>query len=165
MDVANAMQAANRRTLIIYNVPAYTGIDVILGGKLQFTGDTVLLQNNSLRNRYLQPARLLYGMAEKAPCTPARRGAFISLGRTRMVIVDSSWRPFVPAKKLRVDYVLLSHHPRLSISQLKNMFTCKMIIFDASNPLWQIQRWKSDCSALTLRCFSVPEQGAYLINF
>lgn len=165
MDAANAIQAANRRTLVIYNVPAYTGIDVIVGGKLQFAGDTALLQNDSLRNRYIQPTRLVYGVAEQAPRSLARRDAFISLGHTGMMIVDSSWRPFVPAKKLRVDYILLSHHPRLSISQLKNMFTCKMIIFDASNPLWQIQRWKSDCSALTLRCFSVPEQGAYLINF
>jgi len=82
-----------------------------------------------------------------------------------LVIVDSTWRPFVPLKKFHTDYLLLSHHPKLSIMQLKDMFVFKMIIFDASNPLWQIQQWKNDCSALTLRCFSVPDQGAYLINF
>lgn len=165
VDVTLTIQAAKRRTIIIYNVPAYTAIDVISGHQLQFAGDTAIQQNDSLRSRYLQPARLLYGAAPGVISAFSRKSTFISMGHTRMVVVDSTWRPFNPAKKFSTDYILLSHHPCLTISQLKNMFTCKMIIFDASNPLWQIQRWKNDCSTLTLRCFSVPEQGAYLINF
>ena len=154
--------AQERRMMIVYNVPGYTAIDIIRERRLQFAGDTGLLYNKALAERYLQPSRQRYHL--KGNLTQALQG-FKTPGGLSLVIVDSTWRPFVPLKKFHTDYLLLSHHPKLSIMQLKDMFVFKMIIFDASNPLWQIQQWKNDCSALTLRCFSVPDQGAYLINF
>ena len=160
-DLVTYTQALQQKQLLVYNVPGYTGVDIIQGRRISFAGDIVLEQNYALRQRYLQPTRLYYRAKEPQLI----RDHFISIGGKRLVIIDGTWRACRPVKKLRVDYILLSHRPRLTISQLKDMFTCKMIIFDASCPFWQIQRWKNDCSALTLRCFSVPEQGAYLINF
>lgn len=160
VDIVKAQQ---RRMMIVYNVSGYTAVDIIAERRLQFAGDTILLYNKPLRERYLQPSRQQFHLGGDK--TPGGLGGFISTGNKRLVIVDSTWRPFIPLKKFRTDYLLLSHHPKLSIMQLKDMFVFKMIIFDASNPLWQIQQWKNDCSALTLRCFSVPDQGAYLINF
>ncbi len=164
-DAVARLQALQRRQVIIYNIPAYTAVDVLTGYAAQFVGDTTVLHTTALRQRYLQPARLLYRASEGDARGVTRKGAFISLGTKRLVVIDNTWHARRPAKKIQVDYILLSHHPKLTISQLKDMFTCKMIIFDASSPFWQIQRWKNDCSALTLRCFSVPDQGAYLINF
>ncbi|GAA0532662.1 ComEC/Rec2 family competence protein [Chitinophaga japonensis] len=155
----------NRRQLVIYNVPGYTAMDVVAGRHCRFAGDTALLRNAALRKRYLQPARLLYGAKDATLPALQQQEGFISIGRKRLVVVDSTWRACAPVKKFCTDYILLSHHPRLSIMQLKDMFDFKMIIFDASNPFWQVQQWKSECSVLTLRCFSVPDQGAYLINF
>ncbi|HEY0610499.1 MAG TPA: ComEC/Rec2 family competence protein [Chitinophaga sp.] len=161
---ADIILAQQRRMMIVYNVPAYTAVDIIKEQRLQFAGDTALLHNKDLAERHLQASRLQYHLKEGKP-PGGLIGGFICAGNKRLVIVDSSWRPFIPLKKFHTDYLLLSHHPKLSIMQLKDMFVFKMIIFDASNPLWQIQQWKNDCSALTLRCFSVPDQGAYLINF
>ncbi|HEY1163711.1 MAG TPA: ComEC/Rec2 family competence protein [Chitinophaga sp.] len=166
---ADIILAQGRRMMIVYNVPDYTAVDVIRERRLQFAGDTGLFYNKALAERYLQPSRQQYLL--KSSLTPTLQGfetlggLFVSTGNKRLVIVDSTWRPFIPLKKFHTDYLLLSHHPKLTIMQLKDMFVFKMIIFDASNPLWQIQQWKNDCSALTLRCFSVPDQGAYLINF
>jgi competence protein ComEC len=186
VDIVLAQQ---RRMMIVYNVPGYTAVEMIAERRWQFAGDTVILHNEVLEERYLRPSRRQYRLKGgktlqglKALGGLRRDGrlrrdgglirdegfihnGFISAGNKRLVIVDSSWRPFSPLKKFHTDYLLLSHHPKLSIMQLKDMFVFKMIIFDASNPLWQIQQWKNDCSALTLRCFSVPDQGAYLINF
>jgi competence protein ComEC len=163
--VTDNLLSRQRRTMIVYNVSAYTAVDVIASRQLLFVGDTALLHNKAARERSLEPARMRYRAAPGRPGVVKREGPFICAGTTRMVIVDSSWRYFVPGKKFRTDYILLSHHPKLNIMQLKDMFVFKMIIFDASNPFWQIQQWKNECSALTLRCFSVPDQGAYLINF
>ena len=167
---ADIILAQERRMMIVYNVPGYTAVDIIWERRLQFAGDTALLHNKALTERYLQPSRQQYLLKDDKSLQGCEtlggigRG-FICTGTKKLVIVDSTWRPFVPLKKFHTDFLLLSHHPKLSIMQLKDMFVFKMIIFDASNPLWQIQQWKNDCSALTLRCFSVPEQGAYLINF
>lgn len=167
VDIVLAQQ---RRMMVVYNVPAYTAVDIIRERRLQFAGDTGLLNNKALLERYLQPSRQQYHLRggrtlQGLKTLGGLSGGFISAGNKRLVIVDSSWRPFVPLKKFHTDYLLLSHHPKLSITQLKDMFVFKMIIFDASNPLWQIQQWKNECSVLTLRSFSVPDQGAYLINF
>jgi competence protein ComEC len=35
---------------------------------------------------------------------------------------------------------------------------------DASNSLWKIAGWKKDCDELALPCFSVPEQGAFMLD-
>ena len=167
---ADVILAQERRMMIVYNVPGYTAVDIIRERRLQFAGDTALLHNKALTERYLQPSRQQYLLKGDKSLQGFEilggigRG-FMCTGTKRLVIVDSTWRPFVPLKKFHTDYLLLSHRPKLSIMQLKDMFVFKMIIFDASNPLWQIQQWKNDCSALTLRCFSVPDQGAYLINF
>jgi competence protein ComEC len=164
MYAADLILAQERRMMIVYNVPAYTAVDIIQERRLRFAGDTGLLHNKALAERYLQPSRQQY-LLDDGNAFGGLTGGFISFGNKRLVIIDSTWRPFIPLKKFHTDYLLLSHHPKLSIMQLKDMFVFKMIIFDASNPLWQIQQWKNDCSALTLRCFSVPDQGAYLINF
>ncbi len=163
--VADNILARQRRIMIVYNVSAYTAVDIVASRQLLFVGDTALLHNSAARRKSLEPARLHYRAVPGRPVAVKREGPFICAGTTRMVIVDSNWRYFVPAKKFHTDYILLSHHPKLNIMQLKDMFVFKMIIFDASNPFWQVQQWKSECSALTLRCFSVPDQGAYLINF
>jgi competence protein ComEC len=161
----DTMLAQRRRMMIVYNVPGYTGIDIIAERRLQFAGDTGLLYDKALRERYLQPSRQYYRLKGESLQAGQPPGAFINVANKRLVVVDSTWRFFISSKKFHTDYILLSHRPKLSITQLKDMFVFKMIIFDASNPLWQIQQWKNDCSALTLRCFSVPDQGAYLINF
>jgi competence protein ComEC len=40
----------------------------------------------------------------------------------------------------------------------------KLIVFDASNSLWKISKWKKECDALNLRFFSIKEQGAFVMN-
>lgn len=162
---ADTILCQRRRQAVIYNVPGHTAIDIMAESRVQFAGDTTLLRDSLLRERYLVPARMQYRVSTGLLPMVRQQGGFIRMGNKRLVIVDSTWRAFVPGKKFYADYILLSHRPKLSITQLKDMFVFKMIIFDASNPLWQIQQWKNDCSALTLRCFSVPDQGAYLINF
>ena len=60
-------------------------------------------------------------------------------------------------------------------SQNKDFFKLKPYftsIYISSNPIREpfsgvlgIRQWKNECYVLTLRFFSVPDQGAYVINF
>ncbi len=40
----------------------------------------------------------------------------------------------------------------------------KQIIFDASNSLWKIEKWKKDCEGVHLQNYSVPQQGAFILE-
>lgn len=161
---ADTIQTLHNRKIVVYNAPAYTAIDILQGRRVQFAGDTALLKT-AAGQRYLQPARLLYRTRSAPVPALQRQGPFISIGGKRLVVIDSTWHSFIPRKKFRTDYILLSHDPEVGIKELKEMFACRLVIFDASNPPWKIRQWKNDCYELTLRCFSVPDQGAYLINF
>jgi competence protein ComEC len=160
-----------RRKMVIYNIPGHTCVDIVQANKVTTAGDREVMNNDSLYNRYLRPAHMLYGMKQRlrtgsGGVSPAFTGLHIlSLGQKRLVIVDSVLPRVIPQKKFRTDYLLLSHNPQVDIRQLEQMFEVGCYIFDASSRLRNIQQWKSDCYMLTLRFFSVPDQGAYVVNF
>ncbi|WP_170117362.1 ComEC/Rec2 family competence protein [Chitinophaga ginsengisoli] len=156
--------------MVVYNIPGHTWVDVIRAHRLTNAGDKEVMSNDSLYNRYLRPAYVLYGMKQRLCTNDVVKPAFaglqvLSLGQKRLVIIDSILPWVIPQKKFRTDYLLLSHNPRVDIRQLEKMFEVGCYIFDASSRLRNIQQWKSDCYVLTLRFFSVPDQGAYVVNF
>lgn len=69
-----------------------------------------------------------------------------------------------PAERIKIDYILLSHNPRVDISRLRDYFIYELIIFDSSNAPFLIRKWKSACKKLPLRFFSVPDEGAFVVN-
>ncbi len=159
----------HQRKMVVYNIPGNTVVDMISGrGVWRVTGAGI---TDTLYDRYLRPAHAFYdvtdeGMADTCAEACLFPGFRVLLaGNKRLVVVDSILPELYPEKKLRTDYLLLSHNPHVDIRQLEKIFDAAYYIFDASNSLRNIQRWKSDCYVLTLRFFSVPDQGAYVVNF
>ncbi|WP_187294741.1 ComEC/Rec2 family competence protein [Chitinophaga pinensis] len=157
----------HQRKMVVYNIPGHTVVDMVSGRRAwRLTGKGI---TDTVYDRYLRPAYVYYGIGEIAG-TCAEESLFpgfrvLVAGNKRLVIVDSILPKRYPEKKLRTDYLLLSHNPHVDIKQLEKIFDAAYYIFDASNSLRNIQRWKSDCYVLTLRFFSVPDQGAYVVNF
>ncbi len=160
----------NQRKLVVYNISGHTVVDAISGRQAATTGDAEVLLSELLYKRYIQPAHDFYGVRRMR--LVSRTGGdtlgglrVLSIGQKRLVIVDSTLPRIDLQKKLRTDYLLLSHNPHVDIRQLEQMFDVGCYIFDASSRLRNIEQWKSDCYMLTLRFFSVPDQGAYVVNF
>ena len=65
---------------------------------------------------------------------------------------------------MNIDYIIISKNPKLFIPKLALVFNVGVYIFDASNPMWKIEKWKKDCEELHLRFHSVPEQGAFVTD-
>ncbi|MGN7719434.1 ComEC/Rec2 family competence protein [Chitinophaga sp. 22620] len=94
-----------------------------------------------------------------------RGGCLVSLGNKRLLVLTGNLQHAPPlSKKIKINYILLSHTPKVDISRLQEFFTYDMLIFDASCSAFQIRKWKNACNELPLRCFSVPEQGAFVVN-
>jgi len=142
--------ARAQRMLVVYNIKGCTSVDVITGRSVTYLGDTIFA-----------PARAYYHINHSR--RTHSRG--LTFGNKRLLVIDSTFRPVIAAKKIRINYLLLSHNPRVDIKQLEAMFDTDVIIFDDSNTRNNIQQWKSGCDTLTLRFFSVPHQGAYVVNF
>lgn len=153
------LQEYRQRRMIVYNQPRHTGIDFIQGHVVQFVGD------DSISVAMLQTARAFYKADTGRLIGFEQRGHFICCGNKRVVIVDSALPAGRPTKKFKTDYLLLSHNPRVSIKDLQGFFEAGCYIFDASSSRSRIEEWKSECYTLTLRFLSVPDQGAYVVNF
>jgi competence protein ComEC len=80
-----------------------------------------------------------------------------------IAVVDSP--VFHAGEKIKVDAVIITKNPRVYIDKLHQAFDCKQYIFDASNSMWKINKWKQACDSLHLQYHICSLQGAFEINF
>jgi competence protein ComEC len=153
-----------QKKLIVYNIQQHTAIDFIAGKQYVFFGDSALVHDGYLNNFNLKPSRTLHkvGVADNLEDLFITK-PFIQFMSKRILVIDRSYK-FQTATKIPVDVIIVSHNPRLYISDVASVFDCKQYVFDASNSTWKIGQWKKDCDSLHLRNYSTPDNGAYILN-
>ena len=163
----NKWNFAKQKKIIVYNVPSHKAIDFIDGSTYNFIGDSDLIVEGIMQNFHLKPGRISLMLHNKSDSTfPLyHRDNFFQFYNKRILTIDSTLLYDSLAKKINVDYIIISKNPKLYINKLAAVFNCGLYIFDASNPLWKIDKWKKDCEDLHLRFHSVPEQGAFVTDF
>ena len=154
-----------QQKLIVYNVPKQSAIDIIQGDHYCFTGDSILLQDGFLRNFHLKPARILYRTtAAETPTFHLKENEITTINGKHILLLTHDLPRRNYASKISVDVIIISKNPRIYMSQLQQVFDCKRIVFDSSNPLWKIRLWKKDCDNLHLRFHSTPDSGAFVMD-
>jgi competence protein ComEC len=155
------MRQNRQHRLLVYHVPKHRAIDLIEGDGYLFLGDGSLLRDPATCNFYLQPARIVYGVKEKALRQTFLKLPVIQSANRTVILVDKTLLLRPVQRKIPVDLVVISNGPRIHIPQLAAIFDCAQYVFDSSNPLWKIRQWKKQADSLHLRHHSVPEQGAF----
>ena len=158
--------AKNKQKIIVYNVPQHQAIDFIEGKNYQFLGDSILLADGGLQNFHLKPARILFQISKSLDTINinSQQKIFYQFGNKKVLVIDKSILYEPLQQKIDVDIIVISKNPKLYISQLANVFNCKLYVFDASNSVWKIDQWQKDCSELHLRTYSVPDEGAFVLD-
>lgn len=162
----SAWQKTNQQKIIVYNVPQHQSIDIINGNQYKFIGDSILLQDGMLQNFHLKPSRIALQLNKKVENLPAllQRDNLYQYNNKRILVVDRSIKFYTDSGKINIDCIIISKNPKVDISQLISTFNSKQIIFDGSNSLWKIAKWKKECEALHLSCYSVAEKGAFIMD-
>ena len=155
-----------QQKLILYNVTQHQSIDLINGGAYKFIGDPALSADGMLQNFHLKPARIALQLNNKVDSlqTLHQHNQFYTFHNKNILLIDEPVVFLPPEQKINVDYIIISKNPKLYIPELARVFNCSQYIFDGSNSLWKIAKWKKDCEQLHLRCYSVPEQGAFVLD-
>ena len=160
------LKTYQQRKVVVYNVPRYSAIDFISGNEYFFYGDSVLRQDGLLQNFHLKPARISMQLGKTKNALEALRHAdhYWQFFNKKIIMIDSvvSYKPI--GNKLPVDILIISKNPPVKISSIIAAIEPSIIIFDSSNSLWKIANWKKECVSLALPCFSIPEQGAFVLN-
>lgn len=157
-------QVKKQEKFIVYNVPQHQAVDFISGNKYKFVGDSILLVDGILQNFHLKPGRIKLQLINRVDsfqhCFEANN--FYQFNNKKILLLDEPLHFDSLSVKVNVDIVVVSKNPKLYIPQLASVFNCKTIVFDASNSLWKIDRWKQDCDKLNLHYYSVPDSGAFI---
>lgn len=159
------MHRNNEQRLVVYQIPKKNAIDLIIGERYIFIGDPFIEQDPMMRESYLEPSRTWYHCHKKAQThfTPIPNSVF-SIANKSLLILSEPVRSELPSKKIKVNVIVLTGNPSLAIGDLADIFNADQWVFDSSNPLWKIQRWKKEADSLHLRHHSVPEQGAFTME-
>jgi competence protein ComEC len=166
LQAYNNWQVMKQEKLVVYNVPQQQAIDLVSGKNYQFVGDSILLQEGLLQNFHLKPGRIALQLDQRVDSLNAifHDQIFYQFNNKRIVIINKPVLFETPRQKINVDLVIISKNPKLYISQLAAFFNCKQFIFDASNPIWKIEKWQKECDDLHLPNYSIPLEGAFVID-
>lgn len=158
-------EASQQKQLIVYNVPQHTAIDFIDGRNYAFAGDSLLLEDDFLRNFHLKSSRILHRIDYTDSLSSfVKTGNYFLFGNKSILLIDANYRFEYLQEKIKANIVVIAKNPKLYISNLLKSVDCSQIIFDASNPKWKVEKWEQDCANTGLACFSVVDKGAFVIN-
>jgi len=165
LRAVDIIQKEKQQKLVVYNIPRHKAMDIMEGKNYQFIGDSLLSQDGFLYNFHLKPCRILNRVTVIDQLSSIKfQHELISSSHRKVILIDSILNPSIVDKRIKVDAIILSKNPKLSIRQLAEVFDCDEFVFDASNSLWKINQWKKDCENLHLRHHSIPEQGAFVME-
>jgi competence protein ComEC len=162
MRSASFVEMYQQKKLIVYNVPKYQAIDVVIANTYNFIGDSALLLDDFVRNFHIQPSRISNRIA--AGQIPFSSSKDFDFGNKHITIVDSSIQLSSQQPKQNIDLLILSKNPKVYISALAKAFSIHQIVIDGSVPSWKAKLWKKDCDSLHIPCFDVSEKGAFVMN-
>ena len=162
----NNWQIQNQQKLIVYNVGQHKAIDFVKGNNYQFVGDSVLLEDGLLQNFHLKPGRVALQLSNRTDSLQPflGNGRFCQFGNKKIVLIDTLLNLLPNANPIAVDLIIISKNPKLNINQLVKVFNCKQVVFDASNSIWKIEKWKQECDKLHLQHYSIPDKGAFIVD-
>ncbi len=159
------IQHNRQQKLVVYNVPQHSAIDIIEGRNYQFTGDSNIQMETFTNDFYLQPSRILHRISEKDTLASIQfQNNLISSSHKNILVIDAATQKIIPAKRIQLDAIILTKNPKINLTRLSEQFNCSLYIFDASNSLWKINKWKKEADSLHLRHYSVHEQGALIMD-
>ncbi|MEX6690466.1 ComEC/Rec2 family competence protein [Danxiaibacter flavus] len=156
-------QHCQQRNLIVYNIPRHTAIDIVQGRKSTFFSDSLLFKNLLAADFHLKPSRVQQRISPVKNYIVCRNTRFSCAGKSILLINDDK-HSYSYGNIAEPDILIISGNPRQDIFTLISKIRPKMVVFDASNPVWKIEKWKKGCDSLHLRFHSVPEQGAFVMD-
>lgn len=88
---------------------------------------------------------------------------FVQFFNQRMVLLDDvKWATAGTPSPIAVDVLVLSKSPRITMAQCRARFPFKMVVFEATNALSQVNRWREECEKHGWPYHDVRTQGAWI---
>lgn len=162
---AALIRASQQHTLIVYNVPNHTAIDIIFGRRYISIGNPSFLTNKVLINNYCKPFRSERKVEHDGslPLVPDLPNAYC-YGNKCVLITGTPLLKASTSVRCTTDVVIFSANPQIKINDLLAVADCKLVIADSSNPPKKINAWRAQCEKAGIPFYSVAEKGAFILD-
>ena len=161
-----SIHLTQQKKIIVYNAPRKQAIDLAYKNEYYFCGDSDLNNPISTKNIILQPSRSFFQLSRPVNDLPGlskNQYVWQFHGKSFFILDTNLVFPSLTTK-VQVDFIIVSKNPKLKIIDAAQFMDTKLVIFEASNSLWKIEKWKKECDALNLPYYSIPEKGAFVFN-
>ena len=161
-----SIHLTQQKKIIVYNAPRKQAIDLAYKNEYYFCGDSDLNNPISTKNILLQPSRSYFQLSKPVNDLPAltqNQYLWQFYGKSFFILDTNLVFPSLTTK-VQVDFIIVSKNPKLKIIDAAQFMDTKLVVFEASNSLWKIEKWKKECDALNLPYYSIPEKGAFVFN-
>ncbi len=162
-----------QQKFIVYNIQNHSIYDFIDGQKSLLLTDSMKLNKQINFSFHIQPNHIACGIQKETelPFNYSnykeehifKYANFIQINKNKIVFIDTTYHYHSDSGKINIDYLIIRQNPKINIEQLCSTFHPRQIIFDPSNSLANIKRWKADCLQLNISFHSVREQGYWEI--
>ncbi len=148
----------NTKRLVVYQMRGQTITDIGSGGTYySWTSGNL----DKKAEKFLMASRTQLGLIQRMGVLSTKEYPVVHINHRSLVFVDKvPSHGYFPA-----DIVVIQKGSFLNMSDLHRVFNAHLYIFDGNNPLWKIRKWKKEADSLHLRHHSVPEQGAFVMEY
>ncbi|MCP4441622.1 MAG: ComEC family competence protein [Aureispira sp.] len=153
----------------IYHSPKGSLIDVINNREAISIADSTLLktqlyythQANLWANKIRNHSYLKTYIGEENSSFLWLNKDVLQVSDKRFLLYNSNLLNKQTHQPLTVDYVVVHQNPKLKhVEELYNVCAFDTLIFDATNPYWAINKWKTQCENLGIGYIDIRETGA-----
>lgn len=156
------IQARQKNRLVIYHFPGKPVTEIFGAGKYI----SIAHQENLSATLKMRAAThtLLGGFGQKKVLAPVEN-SILSVNTLIVGWLNKKPLPKAGSRPIKVDVLILQNNPVVTLTYLEQVFKVSTYVWDSNNSLWKIRKWKKEADSLHLRHHSVPEQGAFVMDF
>lgn len=152
-------QAEKHQKLIVYNVPGFTAVDLLIGRTCYYYGDSSLLADRDLSRFHLDPSRRFHRTIEiktgKDQGRHKHRKPVIQVGIAELTTVQV---------RDSIDLLLVSGQIPPGGSRVLYKARVGQVVFTTALPWRRSTEWKELCDSLGIPWYDISIQGAFVMN-
>jgi competence protein ComEC len=162
-------QKSSQKRIVVYNASKHSCIDFFDGRKVYALEDSMGAKQSlsiCMPNRWAcgmrgEPVLISLDSTLSLPNLKVE-GPFVQFYDKRVALIDHSYALIGQKDLCPADIVVLSKSPSVHIQDMHEMFSAKLIVFDASNSRKKVAKWKAECAELGITHHDVREKGAWM---
>lgn len=166
------MEHYKNRKVVIYNIYRHSAIDCFDGTHLYALVDKGLQEKTlnfaTQNNRWAEGVTktqtfVLNDTTNYVSPTFWVQNQFFQFHDRRFAIISQPLKNKTVGK-LPVNYVLIRNNSKIYMEDILANFEFDLLLFDASNANWRVEKWKSYCDENGLSYYDINKEGAWVLD-